>query len=155
MATIDQLRKEARALESEIDTKLTSYSKFGTSYAQTSMLREEDHRGEHGPSPESASLLSGDHVSSAMGMEIEQLLIRVCYSLSFLLLLLLPIPFPFPPPSSFLPPSSSLLSSLLPPPSSPLPLPPPPPSSFLLPSLLPSFHHPHPHSTYDYSSYQN
>jgi len=71
--TMDQLRKEARGLESEIDTKLTSYSKFGTSYAQSSLLRDEEHH----ESTDSAALLSGDHVSSAMGLEIEQLLLRL------------------------------------------------------------------------------
>eukprot|EP00026_Physarum_polycephalum_P013537 Phypoly_transcript_13949.p1 GENE.Phypoly_transcript_13949~~Phypoly_transcript_13949.p1 ORF type:complete len:235 (+),score=14.80 Phypoly_transcript_13949:145-849(+) len=72
MTTLEQLRKEARSLESEIDTKLTSFSKFGTSHAQSDMLREEDQS-----DSSSASLLSGDNVSSAMGMEIEQLLLRL------------------------------------------------------------------------------
>lgn len=67
---MDQLRKEARALESEIDNKLTSYSKFGTSFAQSSFLRDDS-------SSDASSLLNGDHVSSAMGQEIEQLLIRL------------------------------------------------------------------------------
>jgi hypothetical protein len=79
MTTLELLRKEARSLESEIDTKLTSYSKFGTSHAQSDMLREDQ------SDSSTASLLSGDNVSSAMGMEIEQLLLRVSYPSLFYL----------------------------------------------------------------------
>lgn len=71
---MDVLRKEARTLESEIDNKLTSYTKFGTSYAQNNFLRDDA----ASSSSDSASLLSGDHVSSALAQEIEQLLTRVC-----------------------------------------------------------------------------
>jgi len=70
MATLDQLRKEARSLENEIDNKLTSYSKYGATFAQTSYLRDDS-------ASDTASLLGGDHVSSAMGQEIEQLLLRL------------------------------------------------------------------------------
>jgi len=70
MATFDILRKEARAVENEIDNKLISYSKFGATFAQTSYLRDDN-------AADSTFLLNGDHVSSAMGQEIEQLLLRL------------------------------------------------------------------------------
>jgi len=71
MSTFDQLRKEARLLENDIDTKLISYSKFGASFAQSSYLRDDS------SISDTTSLLNGDHVSSSMGLEIEQLLIRL------------------------------------------------------------------------------
>jgi len=44
MATLalEELRREARKLESTIDLKLVSYSKFGANLAHASFLREED-----------------------------------------------------------------------------------------------------------------
>ncbi len=74
MGSFEQLRKEARALENEIDSKLISYSKFGASFAQSSFLRDDS-------ASDSTALLNGDHVSSAMGQEIEQLLLKVIYLL--------------------------------------------------------------------------
>jgi Golgi SNAP receptor complex protein 1 len=78
MATtaLEELRKEARKLESTIDLKLVNYSKFGANLAHASFLREEDRVG--GISDSEESLLSNsEHVSLSMALEIEQLLSRL------------------------------------------------------------------------------
>jgi len=73
---LEELRKEARKLESTIDLKLVSYSKFGANLAHASFLREDDRVGIS--ESEEASLLSNsEHVSNSMALEIEQLLSRL------------------------------------------------------------------------------
>lgn len=66
----DELRREARKLESEIESKLTSYSKFGDAYARSSFLKS-------GDNPDDSPAVNNDHISSAMAVEFEQLMMRV------------------------------------------------------------------------------
>ncbi|KAF6020002.1 GOSR1 [Bugula neritina] len=62
----EDLRKQARQLENDIDLKLISFSKFGTSYS--------NHR--DGLS-DSSPLLSNDHMFETMVVELEELLARL------------------------------------------------------------------------------
>ena len=64
---------QIRKLESELDIKLVSYSKFGVSYAQSSLMREDADANGLQPLIESSS----EHVSNSMAVEIEQLLKKV------------------------------------------------------------------------------
>lgn len=78
MATLalEELRREARKLESTIDIKLVSYSKFGANLAHASFLREDDRA--LSAEAEGASLLSNsEHLSNSMATEIEHLLLQV------------------------------------------------------------------------------
>jgi hypothetical protein len=70
MATLEELRKEARKLESMLDVKLVSYSKFGANFAHSTLLREEDNS-HNGASP------WPEDVSNSMSLEIDQLLLKV------------------------------------------------------------------------------
>jgi hypothetical protein len=69
MASLEELRKDARKLESMLDVKLVSYAKLGANFAHSTLLREEDHS--HSTSPWS------EDVSNSMALEIDQLLHRV------------------------------------------------------------------------------
>lgn len=78
MATLalEELRREARKLESTIDLKLVSYSKFGANLAHASFLREDDHN--LASEAEGASLLSNsEHLANSMAAEIEHFLMQV------------------------------------------------------------------------------
>ena len=81
MAGIEELRREARKLESALDIKLVSYSKFGANLAHASFLRE-DERG-ISDSDGSSLLSNSEHVSNSMAVEIEQLLFKVMLSYYF------------------------------------------------------------------------
>lgn len=61
----EELRKESRQLENEIDLKLVSFSKLGSNYAQRDS------------SSDSSSLGGSGHVFDTMALEIEQLLSRL------------------------------------------------------------------------------
>ena len=74
MATLEELRRDARKLESLLDVKLVSYSKLGANFAHSTLLREEDHS-------LNASPWSED-VSNSMALEIDQLLLQVWLSIS-------------------------------------------------------------------------
>lgn len=65
----NDLRKEARKLESDIELKLISYSKLGGSYANT--LSETT---QTSGTPNSSSIYQ---ISNSMSVEIEQLLSNV------------------------------------------------------------------------------
>lgn len=67
LRTMDLLRKEARKLESTIDLKLSSYSKFGANFAHSSLMR--------------GDAQNTDHFSQSMALEMEQLLGRVRFYL--------------------------------------------------------------------------
>lgn len=69
MATLEELRRDARKLESMLDVKLVSYSKLGANFAHSTLLREEDHS-------LNASPWSED-VSNSMALEIDQLLLQL------------------------------------------------------------------------------
>ncbi|KAL6071680.1 Golgi SNAP receptor complex member 1 [Balamuthia mandrillaris] len=70
MATFDELRKEARKLETTLDLKLVSYSKFGANFAHSSLLRE-------GSSDTVSLLKNSEHVANSMALEVEQLLSKL------------------------------------------------------------------------------
>jgi hypothetical protein len=72
----DELRREARKLESDIEAKLTSYSKFGDAYARSSFLKS-DQSSAGGSGDDSATINNDQVVSSAMAVEFEQLMTRV------------------------------------------------------------------------------
>jgi len=61
----EEYKKAARKIEAELELKLISYSKFCQSFAQSSLLSQED---SHGPS---------DDLSESMAVEIEQLLAKL------------------------------------------------------------------------------
>jgi len=64
------LRRQARRLENELDLKLVSFSKLGTSYSQRTSAIDDN-----------TPLLNGsssEHMIETMAMEIEQLLTKVC-----------------------------------------------------------------------------
>lgn len=61
----EDLRKQARQLENEIDLKLVSFSKLGTGVGGHGFKSE---------SMDTVPLLSGEHVFETMALEIEQLL---------------------------------------------------------------------------------
>lgn len=62
----EDLRKQARRLENEVDLKLVSFSKLGTSYSS--------HVSDHTPLLGNAS---GERMFETMAMEIEQLLAKL------------------------------------------------------------------------------
>lgn len=66
----EDMRKQARQLENEIDLKLVSFSKIGTTYGSTAR----DYKTE---SLDTVPLLSGEHMFDTMGLEIEQLLSKL------------------------------------------------------------------------------
>jgi len=63
----DQLRKEVRKLEGEVEARLVSYAKFGDNFAQSSLLEEASGVGE----------LKDDGLYRSMSAEIEELLGRL------------------------------------------------------------------------------
>ncbi|XP_042909616.1 Golgi SNAP receptor complex member 1 isoform X1 [Parasteatoda tepidariorum] len=64
----EELRRQARQLENEIDLKLVSFSKLGTSYGT------QEYRNENS---DTVPLLSSDHMFETMAIEIEQLLSKL------------------------------------------------------------------------------
>ena len=70
---VSELRKESRRLENEIDMKLVSFSKLGSTYS---------HRDS---SDSSLGVGSSGHVFDTMALEIEQLLSKVSQQLHFFL----------------------------------------------------------------------
>mmetsp|Transcript_10187 Transcript_10187/g.25567 ORF Transcript_10187/g.25567 Transcript_10187/m.25567 type:complete len:240 (-) Transcript_10187:210-929(-) len=66
---VEELRKTVRKLESEIDVKLLSYSRFGRSYEAAWLLRD-DPVG----TPVEDNPLNSENISFSMAMEIERLL---------------------------------------------------------------------------------
>ncbi|XP_067015270.2 Golgi SNAP receptor complex member 1 [Anabrus simplex] len=64
----EDLRKQARQLENEIDLKLVSFSKLGTGHGNS---------GYKSDSSDSVPLLSGEHMFETMAQEIEQLLSKL------------------------------------------------------------------------------
>ncbi len=67
---LEDLRKEARKLESTLDVKLVSYQKFGANFAHSTLLREDE-----GISGNTWS----EDVSNSMALEIDQLLLKVIF----------------------------------------------------------------------------
>ncbi|GLH01696.1 hypothetical protein R5R35_012662 [Gryllus longicercus] len=67
-SVLRDLRKQARQLENEIDIKLVSFSKLGTSHGNSSYKSE---------SSDTVPLLSGEHMFETMALEIEQLLSKL------------------------------------------------------------------------------
>lgn len=63
----EDLRKQARQLENEIDLKLVSFSKLGTGHGV----------GYKSDSADTVPLLSGEHMFETMALEIEQLLAKL------------------------------------------------------------------------------
>ncbi|PSN50901.1 Golgi SNAP receptor complex member 1 [Blattella germanica] len=63
----EDLRKQARQLENEIDLKLVSFSKLGTGHGGIAYKAE---------SADTVPLLSGEHMFETMALEIEQLLAK-------------------------------------------------------------------------------
>nr|CAD7430486.1 unnamed protein product [Timema monikensis] len=61
----ENLRKQARQLENEIDLKLVSFSKLGTGHGPPKLESED-----------TVLLLSGEHMFETMALEIEQLLAK-------------------------------------------------------------------------------
>ncbi|XP_074641346.1 Golgi SNAP receptor complex member 1-like [Tubulanus polymorphus] len=68
---VTDLRKQARQLENEIDLKLVSFSKLGTSYSSY-----KDYGGTNDTSP-LLNKTSSDHMFETMAMQIEQLLAKL------------------------------------------------------------------------------
>ncbi|KAJ9583046.1 hypothetical protein L9F63_022611 [Diploptera punctata] len=64
----EDLRKQARQLENEIDLKLVSFSKLGTGHGGIGYKAE---------SADTVPLLSGEHMFETMALEIEQLLSKL------------------------------------------------------------------------------
>nr|CAD7573726.1 unnamed protein product [Timema californicum] len=62
----ENLRKQARQLENEIDLKLVSFSKLGTGHSSPKLESED-----------TVLLLSGEHMFETMALEIEQLLAKL------------------------------------------------------------------------------
>eukprot|EP01098_Paradermamoeba_levis_P016133 TRINITY_DN8522_c0_g1_i2.p1 TRINITY_DN8522_c0_g1~~TRINITY_DN8522_c0_g1_i2.p1 ORF type:complete len:251 (-),score=32.42 TRINITY_DN8522_c0_g1_i2:181-933(-) len=75
----DELRREARKLESELELKLVSFSKFGASFAQSSLLREDGglHVGGGTVQDTSLFLSNTEHISNSMAVEIQLLLMKL------------------------------------------------------------------------------
>lgn len=75
----EELRREARKLENEIDLKLVSFSKFGASFAQSSLLREDGglHVGGGTVQDTSLFLSNTEHISNSMAVEIQQLVLKL------------------------------------------------------------------------------
>lgn len=67
----DELRRQARQLENEIDLKLVSFSKLGTSYGS------QDYRNENSDTVPLLSSTNSDHMFETMALEIEQLLSKL------------------------------------------------------------------------------
>lgn len=65
---LEDLRKQARQLENEIDLKLVSFSKLGTGFGSRELKNE---------SLDTAPLLGRDHMFETMTLEIEQLLSKL------------------------------------------------------------------------------
>ncbi|XP_049270618.1 Golgi SNAP receptor complex member 1 isoform X4 [Rhipicephalus sanguineus] len=65
---LEDLRKQARHLENEIDLKLVSFSKLGTGFGSRELKNE---------SLDTAPLLGRDHMFETMTLEIEQLLSKL------------------------------------------------------------------------------
>jgi Golgi SNAP receptor complex protein 1 len=82
-STLEELRKEARKLETLLDNKLVSYSKFGANFAHSTLLREDSGGGGStsttGPAggQDTSMLANSEHVSNSMALEIEQMLIKL------------------------------------------------------------------------------
>ncbi|EEC11247.1 golgi SNAP receptor complex member, putative [Ixodes scapularis] len=66
--TLEDLRKQARHLENEIDLKLVSFSKLGTGLGSRDVKSD---------GLDTAPLLSSDHMFETMTLEIEQLLSKL------------------------------------------------------------------------------
>ncbi|XP_030078172.1 Golgi SNAP receptor complex member 1 isoform X1 [Microcaecilia unicolor] len=72
----EDLRKQARQLENELDVKLVSFSKLCTSYSHSNARETRRHR----YSPDTTPLLNGssqDRMFETMAVEIEQLLTKL------------------------------------------------------------------------------
>ncbi|GFY63537.1 golgi SNAP receptor complex member 1 [Trichonephila inaurata madagascariensis] len=67
----EELRRQARQLENEIDLKLVSFSKLGTSYGSP------EFRNENSDTVPLLSSTNSDHMFETMALEIEQLLSKV------------------------------------------------------------------------------
>lgn len=67
----EDLRKQARQLENEIDLKLVSFSKLGTSYGS------QDYKSENLDTVPLLNTPSSDHMFETMALEIEQLLSKL------------------------------------------------------------------------------
>ncbi|GIY78596.1 golgi SNAP receptor complex member 1 [Caerostris extrusa] len=67
----EELRREARQLENEIDLKLVSFSKLGTSYGS------QEYRNENSDTVPLLSSTNSDHMFETMALEIEQLLSKL------------------------------------------------------------------------------
>uniref|UniRef100_A0A2C9JRR0 Golgi SNAP receptor complex member 1 n=1 Tax=Biomphalaria glabrata TaxID=6526 RepID=A0A2C9JRR0_BIOGL len=65
----EDLRRQARQLENEVDLKLVSFSKLGTSYSS-----QRDYDSDTAPLMNKAS---SEHMFDTMAMEISQLLAKV------------------------------------------------------------------------------
>ena len=72
--TWEELQREARKLEQEVEGRLVEYSKFYDHYSQSSLLSG----GGAGGGGEEFDLEAGDRIYGSMATEIEQLLKRVC-----------------------------------------------------------------------------
>ncbi|XP_064612163.1 Golgi SNAP receptor complex member 1-like isoform X2 [Liolophura sinensis] len=73
----EDLRKQARQLENELDLKLVSFSKLGTSYTQREFTSSAKEKGKDSDSSPLLNKSSSEHMFDTMGMEIEQLLARL------------------------------------------------------------------------------
>ncbi|XP_035691114.1 Golgi SNAP receptor complex member 1-like isoform X1 [Branchiostoma floridae] len=69
----EDLRKQARQLENEIDLKLVSFSKLGTSYSSQGHVQD-SRRAESSPLLGSTN---SEHMFETMALEIEQLLVKL------------------------------------------------------------------------------
>uniref|UniRef100_A0A8D0C6D6 Golgi SNAP receptor complex member 1 n=1 Tax=Scleropages formosus TaxID=113540 RepID=A0A8D0C6D6_SCLFO len=69
----EDLRKQARQLETELDLKLVSFSKLCTSYGAS----HDDHRGRGSDTTPLLSSSSQDRMLDTLGVEIEQLLAKL------------------------------------------------------------------------------
>ncbi|GBO01167.1 Golgi SNAP receptor complex member 1 [Araneus ventricosus] len=67
----EELRRQARQLENEIDLKLVSFSKLGTSYGS------QEYRNENSDTVPLLSSTNSDHMFETMALEIEQLLSKL------------------------------------------------------------------------------
>ncbi|XP_054722960.1 Golgi SNAP receptor complex member 1-like isoform X1 [Uloborus diversus] len=67
----EELRRQARQLENEIDLKLVSFSKLGTSYGS------QDYRNENSDTVPLLSSSNSEHMFETMALEIEQLLSKL------------------------------------------------------------------------------
>lgn len=69
--TWEELRRQARQLENEIDLKLVSFSKLGTSYGS------QEYRNENSDTVPLLSSTNSEHMFETMALEIEQLLSKL------------------------------------------------------------------------------